>query len=150
VKAITIYSDGACKGNPGPGGWGAVLRYGGAEKRIKGGEPGTTNNRMELTAAIQALDSLREACKVTLFTDSTYVMKGLNEWLPGWKRRGWRTADGKAVKNQDLWERLDAACARHRIEWRWVKGHNGDPGNELADQLANEGCLEATAKVGGG
>ncbi len=150
MKAITIYSDGACKGNPGPGGWGAVLRYGGAEKRIKGGEPGTTNNRMELTAAIQALDSLREACKVTLFTDSTYVMKGLNEWLPGWKRRGWRTADGKAVKNQDLWERLDAACARHRIEWRWVKGHNGDPGNELADQLANEGCLEATAKVGGG
>lgn len=150
MKAITIYSDGACKGNPGPGGWGAVLRYGEAEKRIKGGEPGTTNNRMELTAAIQALDSLREACEVTLFTDSIYVMKGLNEWLPGWKRRGWRTADGKAVKNQDLWERLDAACARHRIDWRWVKGHNGDPGNELADQLANEGCLEATAKVGGG
>ena len=150
MKAITIYSDGACKGNPGPGGWGAVLRYGGAEKRIKGGEPGTTNNRMELTAAIQALDSLREACEVTLFTDSTYVMKGLNEWLPGWKRRGWRTADGKAVKNQDLWERLDAACARHKIEWRWVKGHAGDPGNELADQLANEGCLEATSKVGGG
>lgn len=150
MKAITIYSDGACKGNPGPGGWGAVLRYGEAEKRIKGGEPGTTNNRMELTAAIQALDSLREACEVTLFTDSIYVMKGLNEWLPGWKRRGWRTADGKAVKNQDLWERLDAACARHRIDWRWVKGHNGDPGNELAEQLANEGCLEATAKVGGG
>ncbi|EIT67574.1 MULTISPECIES: ribonuclease HI [Hydrocarboniphaga] len=150
MKAITIYSDGACKGNPGPGGWGAVLRYGAAEKRIKGGEPGTTNNRMELTAAIQALDSLREACEVTLFTDSTYVMKGLNEWLSGWKRRGWRTADGKAVKNQDLWERLDAACARHKIEWRWVKGHNGDPGNELADRLANEGCLEATSRVGGG
>lgn len=140
MKAVTIYSDGACKGNPGPGGWGAVLRYNGAEKRLKGGQPDTTNNRMELTAAIQALESLREPCAVTLHTDSTYVMKGLTEWLPGWKRRGWRTADGKAVKNQDLWERLDAACARHRIDWRWVKGHAGDPGNELADQLANEGC----------
>jgi ribonuclease HI len=136
---VVIHTDGACKGNPGPGGWGALLDYNGRQKKLKGGEAQTTNNRMELTAAIEALEVLREPCAVTLFTDSKYLMQGLNEWLPGWKARGWRTADKKPVKNQDLWERLDAAVQRHRIEWRWVKGHAGDPGNEMADRLANEG-----------
>ncbi len=150
MKSVVIYSDGACKGNPGPGGWGVVLRYNGTEKRLCGGEPGTTNNRMELTAAIQSLEALQQPCEVLLHTDSTYVLKGLTEWLPGWKRRGWRTADGKAVKNQDLWQRLDSAASRHKVEWRWVRGHNGDEGNELADQLANQGCLQATSKIGGG
>lgn len=146
MKQVVIYTDGACKGNPGPGGWGALLAYNGREKKMKGGEAQTTNNRMELTAAIEALDVLREPCAVTLFTDSKYVMQGLNEWLPGWKARGWRTADKKPVKNQDLWERLDAAVQRHRIEWRWVKGHAGDPGNEMADRLANEG-IETLERV---
>jgi ribonuclease HI len=145
VKKITIYTDGACKGNPGPGGWGALLEYNGRKKALKGGEPQTTNNRMELTAAISALESLREACEVTLFTDSKYVMHGLTEWLPGWKARGWRTADKKPVKNQDLWERLDTAVQRHQVDWLWVKGHAGDPGNEAADQLANEGIEEMKA-----
>lgn len=144
TKTVVIYTDGACRGNPGPGGWGALLQYRGTERRLSGGEPGTTNNRMELMAAIQALEALKTGCGVTLFTDSTYVMKGLTEWLPNWKRRGWKTAGGAPVKNQDLWQRLDTACQRHRIEWRWVKGHAGDPGNEAADALANEG-LEAAA-----
>ena len=138
MKKITIYTDGACKGNPGPGGWGALLSYNGSSKTLKGGELATTNNRMELMAAISALESLREPCAVMLHTDSKYVMSGLTEWLPNWKARGWRTADKKAVKNQDLWQRLDAAVQRHQIEWRWVKGHAGDPGNEAADRLANE------------
>ena len=143
MKAIIIYTDGACRGNPGPGGWGALLRYNGHEKLLKGGETPTTNNRMELMAGIKALESLRETCAVTLHTDSTYVMQGLTEWLPAWKARGWRTAAKKPVKNQDLWERLDKAAAVHKIDWRWVKGHSGDAGNEAADRLANEGLEES-------
>jgi ribonuclease HI len=139
VKPVVVYTDGACRGNPGPGGWGAVLRWNGHERRLHGGEAATTNNRMELMAAIQALESLREPCHVTLHTDSNYVRQGITEWLAQWRRRNWKTADKKPVKNQDLWERLDAATARHRIEWRWVKGHSGDAGNELADELANRG-----------
>jgi len=139
MKQVVIYTDGACRGNPGPGGWGALLRYNGREKSLCGGERETTNNRMEMMGAISALETLREPCQVTLFTDSSYVLKGLTEWLPGWKRRGWRTADGKPVKNQDLWQRLSQAVERHQVQWQWVKGHAGDPGNEAADQLANQG-----------
>ena len=142
MKSVVIYTDGACRGNPGPGGWGAVLDFRGRKKNLKGGELATTNNRMELMAAIQALDALRERCTVTLYTDSIYVKQGLNAWLPVWKAKGWRTADKKPVKNQDLWERLDAAAARHEVDWRWVKGHAGDPGNEAADRLANEAIDE--------
>jgi len=154
LKNVIIYTDGACKGNPGPGGWGALLRWNGHEKKLCGGETLTTNNRMELMAAIMALESLREPCEATLYTDSVYVKQGLNEWLPNWKARGWRTADKKPVKNQDLWQRLDTAAARHRIDWRWVKGHAGDPGNEAADRLANEGleahrAAQAGATAGG-
>lgn len=136
MKQVVIYTDGACRGNPGPGGWGAVLEYRGTTRELSGAEPQTTNNRMELTAAIQALGALRESCMVTLYTDSTYVRQGITEWLPGWRARGWKTADKKPVKNVDLWEALDAECARHRVDWRWVKGHSGDPGNERADTLA--------------
>lgn len=146
VPDVTIYTDGACKGNPGPGGWGALLIAGTAKKELCGGESSTTNNRMELTAVIEALGALNRACKVALYTDSKYVMDGLNEWLPNWKKRGWKTADKKPVKNQDLWQALDAAVARHTIEWHWVKGHAGHPGNERADQLANEGI--ATISMG--
>ena len=143
---VTIYTDGACKGNPGPGGWGAILFYGDKKKEISGGEPGTTNNRMELMAAIQALELLNRPCKVELHTDSQYVMKGIQEWIRGWKARGWKTADKSPVKNDDLWKRLDAARARHDVDWRWVKGHAGHPLNERADQLANEGLRQANPR----
>jgi ribonuclease HI len=147
MKSVVIYTDGACRGNPGPGGWGALLSWNGQQKELCGGESPTTNNRMELTGAIRALESLREPCAVTLHTDSTYVMQGLTTWLPGWKRRGWKTADNKPVKNQDLWQQLDAACQRHTIDWRWVKGHAGDAGNEAADALANRGLDQHLASV---
>ena len=146
LKQVTIYSDGACRGNPGPGGWGAVLFYGAHERELHGGEANTTNNRMELMAAIEALNTLRESCDVTLYTDSEYVRRGMTEWLAGWKAKGWRTASRQPVKNADLWQQLEAACARHQLEWRWVKGHNGDAGNERADQLANKGVDEVTGQ----
>ncbi len=139
---VEIHTDGACRGNPGPGGWGAVLRAAQHERELWGGEPDTTNNRMELTAAIEALAALKRPCRVRLFTDSTYVMNGITRWLADWRRRGWKTAGRKPVKNQDLWQRLDAEAARHEIEWHWVKGHAGDPGNERADSLANRGIDE--------
>lgn len=144
---VTIYTDGACKGNPGPGGWGAILFYGDKKKEICGGEPATTNNRMELMAAIQALELLNRPCKVELHTDSQYVMKGIQEWIRGWKARGWKTADKSPVKNDDLWKRLDAARERHDVDWRWVKGHAGHPLNERADALANEGLRQANPRV---
>jgi len=140
---VVIYTDGACSGNPGPGGWGAVLMSGDKERDIWGGEPQTTNNRMELMAAIQALETLTRPCKVELHTDSQYVRNGITEWLPGWKARGWKTAAKAPVKNDDLWKRLDAARARHEVDWRWVKGHNGHPLNDRADALARKGCVEA-------
>ncbi len=136
---VEIFTDGACKGNPGPGGWGALLRYDGKEKELFGGESPTTNNRMELTAVIRALESLKRAVPVVIYTDSTYVQKGITEWIHGWKRKGWRTADKKPVKNVDLWQRLDELVAQHRIEWRWVKGHSGHEFNDRADELANLG-----------
>jgi ribonuclease HI len=139
---VVIYTDGACKGNPGPGGWGVWLRSGTHEKELFGGEALTTNNRMELTAVIKSLTALKGPCEVTLFTDSQYVRKGITEWIHGWKARGWVTADKKPVKNAELWRELDDACARHRVEWRWVRGHAGDPGNEKADALANAGAAE--------
>jgi ribonuclease HI len=138
-KPVDIYTDGACSGNPGPGGWGALLLYGDQEKEISGGEMQTTNNRMELTAAIEALNLLKRPCKVTLHTDSTYVRDGITKWIHGWKAKGWRTAAKKPVKNAELWQALDKAVARHDITWKWVKGHAGDPGNERADALANQG-----------
>jgi ribonuclease HI len=138
-RPVVIYTDGACRGNPGPGGWGAVLYYKGASRELSGGEAQTTNNRMELMAAIQALETLTRACKILLHTDSLYVLKGITVWMPDWKRRGWKTAAGKPVKNEDLWRRLDAAIARHDIQWQWVKGHSGEAGNEQADKLANSG-----------
>jgi len=140
---IYIYSDGACKGNPGVGGWGALLVTGGHRKEISGGEANTTNNRMEMTAVIRALESLKRPSTVEVHTDSQYVQKGISEWMPGWKRRNWRTADGKPVKNQDLWLQLDALSQLHRIEWKWVRGHAGHPENERADALANLGVLQA-------
>jgi len=143
ADTIYIYSDGACKGNPGVGGWGALLVSGGHRKEISGGEANTTNNRMEMTAVIRALESLKRPSTVEVHTDSQYVQKGISEWMSGWKRRNWRTADGKPVKNQDLWLQLDALSQLHRIEWKWVRGHAGHPENERADALANQGVLQA-------
>ena len=139
METIDIYTDGACKGNPGPGGWGALLRTGEHVKELCGGEPNTTNNRMELKAVIEALGALTRPCVVVVHTDSQYVQKGISEWIHGWKARGWKTAAKAPVKNVDLWQALDAAQARHTIEWRWVKGHAGHEGNERADALANRG-----------
>ena len=136
---VEAFTDGACRGNPGPGGWGVVLRSGTRVKELFGGEPATTNNRMELRAAIEALTALKQPCKVDLYTDSVYVRSGIMEWLPAWRARGWRTADKKPVKNKDLWEALAALAAKHEVTWHWVKGHAGHPENERADELANEG-----------
>lgn len=142
-EQIVIHTDGACRGNPGPGGWGAVLKWRGHEKTLHGGERQTTNNRMELTAVIRALETLRrEDCRIELYSDSRYVLQGISEWLPRWKARGWKTAAKKPVQNVDLWQKLDELAARHHIEWHWVRGHSGDPGNERADALANLGIDE--------
>jgi ribonuclease HI len=146
MTKVVIYTDGACKGNPGPGGWGVLLRSAdGSEKELCGGELGTTNNRMEMMAVIEALSALKRPCQITLHIDSQYVLKGITEWLQGWKAKGWKTASKQPVKNVDLWQRLDALVsgAGHKIDWRWVKGHAGDPGNERADALANRGVSEA-------
>lgn len=148
MKQVMIFTDGACRGNPGPGGWGAVMRYGSTEKTLFGGEPDTTNNRMELMAAIMALEALTQSCQVVLTTDSRYVMDGITQWMANWKKRGWKTASKQPVKNADLWRRLDAACSKHTIEWQWVKGHSGHPENEKADALANRGIDELLQKKG--
>jgi len=142
LDKVTIYTDGACRGNPGPGGWGAILRFGKHEKELYGAERETTNNRMELMAAIRALEELKRPCDVTLTTDSEYVRKGITEWLANWKRRGWKTADRKPVKNRELWERLEAASEKHKIRWKWIKGHSGHLENERADGLANRAIDE--------
>lgn len=136
---VTLYTDGACRGNPGPGGWGVLLRSGKHEKSLHGGERDTTNNRMELMAAIAGLETLKRRCQVDLYTDSQYVRKGITEWIHGWKRNGWKTASKQPVKNQDLWQRLDEQIGKHQVEWHWVKGHAGNEGNERADALANQG-----------
>lgn len=142
---VEIYTDGACRGNPGPGGWGVLLRSGERERELWGGETTTTNNRMELTAAIEGLTALRRPCRVAVYTDSEYLRKGIKEWLPAWKARGWKTAGRKPVKNEDLWRRLDELAARHDVEWHWVRGHSGHPENERADALANRGLDEHLA-----
>ena len=142
---VVIYTDGACKGNPGPGGWGALLVYKGVEKELWGGDPNTTNNRMELMAAIAGLIALTRPCSVKLVTDYQYVMKGIQEWLPNWKKRGWKTASKEPVKNADLWQKLDEEVNRHQVSWQWVRGHTGHPGNERADQLANRGVDDVRA-----
>ncbi|MEP9354753.1 ribonuclease HI [Xanthobacter sp. KR7-65] len=151
MKAVEIFTDGACSGNPGPGGWGALLRFGAHEKPLSGGEAMTTNNRMELMGAISALEALKEPCAVDLHTDSEYLRNGVTKWMHGWKRNGWRTADKKPVKNQDLWERLDEALKRHEIRWHWVKGHAGHAENERADELAREGMapFKLRGRLGG-
>ena len=147
MKEVEIYTDGACLGNPGPGGWGALLRHGEHEKELAGGEPDTTNNRMELLAAIRALEALREPCRVVLHTDSQYVQKGISEWIGGWQRRGWKTADGKPVKNDDLGRALLAAQKSHKVDWRWVRGHSGHVENERVDQLAREAAQRIKEKA---
>ncbi|ABC29329.1 Ribonuclease HI [Hahella chejuensis KCTC 2396] len=148
MKTVEIYTDGACKKNPGPGGWGAILIYGKNEKEIYGGELDTTNNRMELMAAIEALRALKQGCKVELYTDSQYVRKGITEWMQNWIKKGWRTSGGDPVKNVDLWQALDKERNKHDISWRWVKGHSGHPLNERADELANLGVKEALGETG--
>jgi ribonuclease HI len=145
-ERVQIHADGACRGNPGPGGWGAILSFGGKVKEIYGGEPQTTNNRMELTAVIRALEALTRSCQADIYTDSQYVQKGISEWLPSWKRRGWRTADKKPVKNAELWRRLDELAAGHSVRWHWVRGHAGHAGNERADALANLGVDSVSAR----
>lgn len=147
-EIVEIFTDGACRGNPGPGGWAALLRYRGKEKRIHGAEPHTTNNRMELMAAIAALSSLKRPCRVRLTTDSEYVKKGMSQWLAVWKRRGWRTADRKPIKNQDLWQKLDEVIGPHTVEWHWVRGHAGHPENEAVDELANHAIDELMEQSG--
>lgn len=142
MTEVEIFTDGACRGNPGPGGWGVVLRAGAYEKELHGGEAATTNNRMEMTAAIRALEALKRPCRIALYTDSQYVRQGITEWLEQWHARGWKTANRKPVKNQDLWQQLDALAQKHEIEWHWVKGHSGHPENERADALANQGIDE--------
>ena len=149
ADSVHIWTDGACKGNPGMGGWGALLRQGAHEKELSGGEPDTTNNRMELMAVIQALKALKRTCRVVIHTDSQYVQKGMTEWLSGWKQRGWRTAARKPVKNSDLWQELDVLVQEHDVSWRWVRGHTGDPGNERADALANRGVDQTRAALNG-
>lgn len=148
MKTVEIFSDGACKGNPGPGGWGVLLRFGQHERCLYGAEAETTNNRMELTAALEGLKALKEPCRVILTTDSQYVRKGITEWLQGWKAKGWKTASKQAVKNQDLWQALELATHSHQVEWHWVKGHSGHRENEMADQLANKAIEELTLKAG--
>ena len=147
MSEIEIFTDGACRGNPGPGGWGAILRSGGREKELWGGEGGTTNNRMELTAVIRALEALKQRSRVRVYTDSQYVQKGISEWIHAWKRKGWKTADKKDVKNADLWRELDVLAQRHEVEWHWVRGHAGHPENERADALANRGIDGGSAGV---
>lgn len=145
--SVVLYTDGACRGNPGPGGWGVLLRYRGKEKQLYGGEWQTTNNRMELMAAIKGLEALTRPCKVHISTDSQYLMKGITEWMPSWIKKGWKTSAGKPVKNRDLWMRLAAAVAKHEVKWHWVKGHAGHPGNERADRLANRAIDELTVSA---
>jgi ribonuclease HI len=146
MDEVVIYTDGACSGNPGPGGWGALLQFGAHERELKGGEPGTTNNRMEMLAAIEALEALKRPCRVDLYTDSVYLRDGITKWIVNWKRNGWKTAAKKPVKNVDLWQRLETAIERHQITWHWVKGHAGHPGNEAADALARQG-LDAYGRL---
>ena len=149
MKQVQVYTDGACSGNPGPGGWGAVLRFGDKERELCGGADNTTNNRMELTAAIEGLRALNEPCEVVLTTDSTYVKDGITRWLANWKKNGWKTAAKKAVKNQDLWQELDLQTSRHSVQWQWVKGHSGHPENERADALANQGMDKVKGSANG-